>query len=103
MSSRAGGLYGGIQFSSGATLNFSSSTPTPAQLSKPPEQTQTPAVSIVETGNAQPDAAKTERGSVSSEGSGGGKGGELVGEQTSKSGSGTKATAGISPSPVPCS
>ncbi|KAI6131861.1 hypothetical protein EV401DRAFT_2065446 [Pisolithus croceorrhizus] len=94
MSSRAGGLYGGIQFSSGATLNFSSSIPTPAQFSKSPEQTQTPAISIIETGNARPNAVKTEQGSAGSEGSGGGGG--LAGEQTSKSGSGTKATAGWS-------
>ncbi|KAI6028824.1 hypothetical protein F5J12DRAFT_961299 [Pisolithus orientalis] len=94
MSSRAGGLYGGIQFSSGVTLNFSSSVPTPAQPSKSPEHTLTPAVNTTEqTGNVQPSTCKTERGKAGSEGSGGGG---VAGEPASKLGSGSKATAGWS-------
>ncbi|KAI6150319.1 hypothetical protein BKA82DRAFT_4114203 [Pisolithus tinctorius] len=94
MSSRAGGLYGGIQFSSGVTLNFSSSVPTPAQPSKSPEHTLTPAVNTTEqTGNVQPSTCKTEQGKAGSEGSGGGG---VAGEPASKSGSGSKATAGWS-------
>ena len=103
MSSRAGGLYGGIQFSSGATLNFSSSTPTTASTPPapviPPEKTHVSDVTQGSSENAPSNAAKAEEGGAI-QGEGGGAVTQAVG---SGSGSGSKSTAGISPSPVHCS
>ncbi|KAH7889269.1 hypothetical protein F5I97DRAFT_494358 [Phlebopus sp. FC_14] len=71
MSSRAGGLYGGIQFSSGATLNFSSSV-TPTSASTTPaaqeknEKIEPPNVVTATTMETQTSAAKVDEGAGSS-------------------------------------
>jgi splicing factor 45 len=90
MSSRAGGLYGGIQFSTGATFSLSSSstsaspaTPAPAikvdkvETPAAPEATSAPASS-----NTSNDGTKAEDGSIGG----------------TESGSVGKLSAGISPS-----
>ncbi|KAG6334439.1 hypothetical protein ID866_4653 [Astraeus odoratus] len=98
MSSRAGGLYGGIQFSSGATLNFSSSAPTSAPAfsasAASSEKTQTPD-DTPESTNAPTSASKAEERST---GPGATGTGGVTGPQASGtgSGSGVKATAGWS-------
>ncbi|KAF8557326.1 hypothetical protein OG21DRAFT_1457845 [Imleria badia] len=74
MSSRAGGLYGGIQFSSGATLSFSSSSaapppqPAPAQ-SQPTEKNLTSNVPS-QAPDEQASTTNVEEGGTTSVGSG---------------------------------
>jgi splicing factor 45 len=95
MSSRAGGLYGGIQFSSGATFSLSSSSSpalpavsTPAQKVEKVEATA-PTVSAPAPApiNTSDDGSKTEDGSIGGTESGSGA---VVG----------KLSAGISSSPA---
>ncbi|KAG1754480.1 hypothetical protein EDB19DRAFT_1666643 [Suillus lakei] len=72
MSSRAGGLYGGIQFSTGATFSLSSSstsaspaTPTPAiRVEKVETPAALEAVSAPASSNTSNDGTKTEDGSI---------------------------------------
>ncbi|KAL4068062.1 hypothetical protein J3A83DRAFT_4359882 [Scleroderma citrinum] len=90
MSSRAGGLYGGIQFSSGATLNFSSSIPTPSTPATSSEKTYSAGVTSDSSGNAPVNAARVEEEDAAA---GGVAGTQALG---SGSGTGTKATAGWS-------
>lgn len=79
MSSRAGGLYGGIQFSSGATFSLSSSSSpapparsTPAQKAEKIETTAVPAVSAPVSINTSDDGPKAEDGSIGGTESGSG-------------------------------
>ncbi|KAF9246132.1 hypothetical protein BU15DRAFT_40243 [Melanogaster broomeanus] len=79
MSSRAGGLYGGIQFSSGATVNFSSSStpapPLPAPVTAAPTQiTEKVQVSNApsDTHEAHASTTKADEGGTTSVGSGSG-------------------------------
>ncbi|KAG0705873.1 hypothetical protein DFH29DRAFT_904070 [Suillus ampliporus] len=72
MSSKAGGLYGGIQFSSGATFSLSSTStsasPAPPTPARKVEKVETPpaleAVSAIASINASNDGSKAEDGSI---------------------------------------
>ncbi|KAG8217882.1 hypothetical protein J3R82DRAFT_6048 [Butyriboletus roseoflavus] len=93
MSSRAGGLYGGIQFSSGAILSFSSSsTPTPPQpapaQAKFNEKNQVSNVPSQAPDGQSSTTTSIDEGAATSVGSGSGS---VAG----------KSTAGISSSPAP--
>lgn len=94
MSSKAGGLYGGIQFSSGATFSLSSSSsPAPPAISTPAQKVEkveapaAPTVSAPASINTNDEGSKTDDGSIGGAESGSGA---VVG----------KLSAGISPSPA---
>lgn len=89
MSSRAGGLYGGIQFSTGATFSLSSSTSTSPATPTPAinvEKVETPAA--LEAVSASASSHTSNDGNKAEDGSLGG----------TESGSVGKLSAGISPS-----